>query len=475
MKTVFVGMSGGVDSSVSALLLKEQGHDVVGVYMKNWSKDLPGMKCPWAEDLADAKRVAVKLGIDFEVWDFEEAYKEKVVEYMLREFRAGNTPNPDIMCNQEIKFKLFYEKAMERGADYIATGHYARVGTYDEAGVLSEPIFSEAGLGFSSTSYAGSRAEPSLRDEPVRSVRNIRVENPNRNFMLPKKQVSATPAAILLRAVDENKDQTYFLYRISEEALAHTIFPIGEMTKPEVKKLAEKKSLHNAYKKESMGVCFVGEVGMKDFLKGYIDIRPGEIREIESEKVLGYHEGVIFYTIGQRHGLYLTGIAGEVNDGLPYYVVKKDIDNNIVYVSKNLNDEHIWAKRLKLKDVLIRNAGVLSEPIFSEAGLEFSSTSYTGPRAEPSLQDEPVRSGRNIRVENPNQNLMLPKKQVSATPSYNIFVRLRHRAPLIPAKMVLGENGTATLEFENEVKRPAAGQSAVVYDGEICLGGGIIQ
>ena len=237
-KTVFVGMSGGVDSSTSALLLKEQGYRVVGVYMKNWSKDLPGMKCPWAEDLADAKRVAVKLGIDFEVWDFEDAYREKVVDYMLAEFKKGNTPNPDIMCNQEIKFKLFYEKAMEAGADFIATGHYARV-----------------------------------------------------------KQSS------LLRAVDENKDQTYFLYRIPEEALAHTIFPIGEMVKPEVKKMAEKHGLHNAYKKESMGVCFVGEVGMRDFLKEYIDVQPGEIQEVETEKTLGYHEGAVFYTIGQRHGL----------------------------------------------------------------------------------------------------------------------------------------------------------------------------
>ena len=200
MKTVYVGMSGGVDSSVSALLLKEQGYHVVGVYMKNWSKDLPGMKCLWAEDLADAKRVAVKLGIPFEVWDFEEEYRKKVVEYMLSEFRKGNTPNPDIMCNQEIKFKLFYEKAMEAGAGFIATGHYARI-----------------------------------------------IDNQ------------------LARAVDENKDQTYFLYRISEEALTHTIFPIGEMKKPEVKKLAKEKGLHNAYKKESMGVCFVGEFGMKDF------------------------------------------------------------------------------------------------------------------------------------------------------------------------------------------------------------------
>ena len=351
-KTVYVGMSGGVDSSVSALLLKEQGYRVVGVYMKNWSKDLPGMKCPWADDLADAKRVAVKLGIDFYVWDFEKEYYEKVVEYMLSEFKKGNTPNPDIMCNQEIKFKLFYEKAMEAGADFIATGHYARV-EHDKDG------------------------------------------------------------STLLRAVDENKDQTYFLYRISKEALSHTLFPIGGMLKPEVKKLAEEKGLHNAYKKESMGVCFVGEVGMKDFLKEYIDIKPGEICEIESGEVLGYHEGAVFYTIGQRHGLYLNGKKCVVNDGMLYYVVKKDIKENVVYVSKNLNHEAIWTNELELTDVFIRNDAI---------------------------------------------------KENS-----DVLVRLRHRAPLIAAKF-----DSKKLEFDKEIKRPASGQSAVVYDGEKCLGGGVI-
>ena len=379
MKTVYVGMSGGVDSSVSALLLKEQGYNVVGVYMKNWSRDLPGMKCPWAEDLADAKRVAVKLGIPFEVWDFEKEYHDKVVDYMLAEFKAGNTPNPDIMCNQEIKFKLFYEKAMEAGADYIATGHYARRASLSDCGPRpAGPSPRAAG--------AHSRAA---------ALRKSR--NPDNE-------------ALLLRAVDENKDQTYFLYRISEEALSHTLFPIGEMKKPDVKKLAHEHGLHNAYKKESMGVCFVGEVGMKDFLKEYIEIEPGEIREIESEKVLGYHEGAIFYTVGQRHGLYLSGVAGEVNDGMPYYVVEKDLEHNIVYVSKNLNHEAIWTKELKLKDILLRE-----------------------------------------------------------TPGEKVLVRLRHRAPLIPATI---KNNT--LLFDTEIKRPASGQSAVLYGGEICLGGGII-
>ncbi len=384
MQKVFVGMSGGVDSSVAAMLLVDQGYDVTGVYMKNWSRDLPGMKCPWAEDLADAKRVAVKLGIDFEVWDFEKEYREKVVEYMLDEFRKGNTPNPDIMCNQEIKFKLFYEKAMAAGADFIATGHYARV----RRGYSS---FSERSLA------------------PVVTGLGRSAFSTSENMLLEREYSS--PYSFLMRAIDENKDQTYFLYRMPQEALEHTLFPIGEMMKPDVKKLAKERRLHNAYKKESMGVCFVGEVGMKDFLKEYIDIEPGEIREMESERVLGYHEGAVFYTIGQRHGLYLDGEKGVVNDGMPYYVVKKDIENNIVYVSKNLNDKNLWTDELKLRDILIR----------------------------------------------------------AEMPAKNVLVRLRHRAPLTPAKFD-GE----TLYFEHEIKRPASGQSAVLYDGEVCLGGGII-
>ena len=415
MKTVYVGMSGGVDSSVSALLLKEQGYNVVGVYMKNWSQDLPGMKCPWAKDLADAKRVAVKLGIDFKVYDFEKDYREKVVEYMLSEFRKGNTPNPDIMCNQEIKFKLFYEKAMKDGADFIATGHYARVRMHDSSTL--EPTRPPV---FTGDSFCRRRL-----DDGEHAL-----------------ELDESYIPVLLRATDENKDQTYFLYRISDEALKRTIFPIGEMKKPEVKKIAEKHGLHNAYKKESMGVCFVGEVGMKDFLKDYIEISPGEIREIENDKVLGYHEGAVFYTIGQRHGLYLSGEKGAVNDGLPYYVVKKDIKNNIVYVSKNLNDENLWVKELELTDVVIRSKNSVS----SGACSLLSSRQRNKSSAD---TDGQVDSGAN---------------------NFPVQVRLRHRAPLIPAVF-----DGKKLVFKTKIKRPASGQSAVLYNGEICLGGGIIK
>ena len=349
-KTIFVGMSGGVDSSVTAVLLKNAGYHVIGVYMKNWSKDLPGMKCPWAEDLADAKRVATKLDIDFRIFDFETEYHAKVVDYMIEEFRKGNTPNPDVMCNQEIKFKLFYDIAMSQGADFIATGHYA----------VSEDC-------------------------------NLKL------------------------ATDTNKDQTYFLYRISDEAISRTLFPLGKMLKPEVKKLAAEFGLDNAYKKESMGVCFVGEVGIKDFLQEYIEVTPGQIIDRDTNQVLGTHEGAVFYTIGQRHGLNLGG-------GLPYYVVGKDMTKNQVFVSKNLNHLNLWTKTLKLKDVIIRQ-------IHQETG-----------NTQPNLSE--------------------------------LTCRVRHRAPLIACSFNLDTNEVALSE---EIKHPAAGQSVVFYAGEVCIGGGIIS
>ncbi len=278
MKTVYVGLSGGVDSSVSAALLKEQGYLVVGVYMKNWSKDLPGFACPWKEDYQDAKRIAVQLGIEFKMFDFEKEYQEKVVDYMIEEYKAGRTPNPDIMCNQEVKFKLFFNTAIEQGADFVATGHYAR-------------------------SFNGQ----------------------------------------LLVGKDSNKDQSYFLYRVKKSVLEKTIFPLGVFTKPEVRKMAEERNLTTAHKKESMGICFVGKVGIKEFLQQYVKTEMGDVID-QNGKVIGRHEGAIFYTIGQRHGL-------DIGGGFPYYVTGKNMKTNTVYVTSQIDDDSLWKDTLSLTDL----------------------------------------------------------------------------------------------------------------------------
>jgi tRNA-specific 2-thiouridylase len=341
---VYVGMSGGVDSSLSAALLKEQGYDVTGIYMKNWTQDMPGMRCPWADDLADAKRVAVQLGIDFKVFDFENEYKHKVVDYMIEEYKLGRTPNPDIMCNQEVKFKLFLEAALEDGADMIATGHYAQV----ENGVLK-------------------------------------------------------------RARDDNKDQTYFLYRVTGEALQKTIFPLGGFKKPEVREMAKARGLFTAGKKDSQGICFVGKIGIREFLSQYVEQKPGKIIDKKTGKALGMHDGAFFYTLGQRHGL-------DVGGGLPYYVVGKDMDKNEVYVTTNLDDGALWKKTIDLTSVHWINA----QPPDGE---------YT--------------------------------------------IRVRHRAPLVSAQLAISPNNV--LFTLNDAERAVtAGQSVVVYDGDICLGGGIV-
>lgn len=347
-KTVYVGLSGGVDSSVTAYLLREQGYDVVGVHMKNWTQDIGGFACPWKEDYQDAKRLAAFLGIEFKLFDFEKDYKQCVVDYMIDEFKSGRTPNPDVMCNQEIKFKLFLEASLQHGADMIATGHYARV-------------------------HDGQ----------------------------------------MYQARDQNKDQTYFLYRITREALLKTLFPLGELTKTQVRQIACDAGLPNASRKESMGICFVGKVGIQDFLRQYVTAEPGKILD-ENGKYLGEHSGAIFYTIGQRSGL---GIGG----GMPYYVTGKDMDANVVYVTKDLSSSLLWSDSIQM-----------------------TSLHWIG--------ESPI-AGQAIRV------------------------RTRHRAPLINGIIEKVDTNTTTIKLEEPVRALTPGQSTVVYRSESneCLGGGIIN
>ncbi len=349
---VYVGMSGGVDSSVTAALLKEQGYKVTGVYMKNWTQDLPGFVCPWADDLADAKRVAVQLDIPFKVFDFQKEYKQQVVDYMIAEYQAGRTPNPDIMCNQEIKFDLFLKSALADGADMIATGHYARISASSE------------------------RRQPSL-----------------------------------LVGLDKNKDQSYFLYRVTSEALARTLLPVGELTKPEVREQARRLGLVTADKKDSQGICFVGKIGIKEFLQNYIDAVAGDIVDKRSGKVIGQHDGAVFYTIGQRHGLHAGG-------GLPYYVVGKDMSKNIVYVTTDLNDDNLWRNELNLTQLHWIN--------------------------------EPPRIGQTYQV------------------------RTRYRAALVDCHIARLEGDETSLRLDDAERALTAGQSAVLYEGERVVGGGIV-
>lgn len=265
---VFVGVSGGVDSSVSLALLKEEGFDVVGCFIKTWQPDF--VECTWKEERRDAMRVCASLDVPFLTIDAEQEYKEAVAMYMINEYKAGRTPNPDVMCNKEVKFGVFMERAIEMGADYIATGHYAR---------------SEGGK--------------------------------------------------LFRGLDKDKDQSYFLWTLTSEQLNKIKFPIGNLKKDVVRRLASKYGLFTEKKKDSQGVCFLGPINMKDFLKNYIDVEKGNVLNIKGE-VIGEHDGALFYTLGERHGFTIT--KKSVNDDR-LYVVSRDLENNTITVSsKKEND-----------------------------------------------------------------------------------------------------------------------------------------
>ena len=366
---VYVGMSGGVDSSVSTLLLKKAGYDVIGVFIKVWQPTF--FECTWKQDRLDAMRVCAKLDIPFITLNLEKEYKKEVVDYMIREYKLGRTPNPDVMCNKYVKFGGFFDWAMKQGADYVATGHYARV--------------------------LGSFASKLKRNKSHLEAR------------LPSKYQ-------LLAGEDKNKDQSYFLWTLTQKQLSKTLFPIGDIEKPEVRKLALKYSLNTAIKKDSQGLCFIGKIDIKDFLKNYIKEKKGKVLN-EAGKVIGEHDGVFYLTIGQRHGFKI--IEKTPNDQ-PYYITEKDIKNNTITVSQDAT------KVLKNESKIVK----LDRINWISGEIPDLSKKYTA--------------------------------------------RIRYRQPLEECKIKKIVKGEFELHFIKSQKAITVGQSAVIYDGEICLGGGII-
>ncbi len=386
MKTVFVGMSGGVDSSVTAALLKERGFNVVGVHLRCWNVD----GCA-EQDAEDARRAAETLGIPFYVFDFEKEYKELVVQYMVDGYKKGITPNPDVMCNQEIKFGLFYQRALELGADYVATGHYVR--------------------------------------RVTRNMYHVSQERIKRNLTLH------VTCYTLHTARDASKDQSYFLWTLTQKQLAHCLFPIGDFIKrTEVRRLAKKYKLPNADKKDSQGICFLGQVTLDEFLADFIPARRGAVITTGG-KVIGEHKGAQFYTIGQRRGI---GIGGSAS---PLYVAAKDVRKNILTVAKE-NDPALYKKEITLSNV----------------------------------------------------NLIDPRLSALQSALIRVWCRVRYRQPLFRATLTVNHPRSSAsrsafigvLRFAQPQKFVAPGQSAVFYrairsigsrskskDFEI-LGGGII-
>lgn len=351
---VVVGMSGGVDSSVAALLLKRQGYDVIGVFMKNWDDTDEYGVCTADEDYADVRRVCHQIGIPYYTVNFEKEYWDKVFTYFLDEYRKGRTPNPDIVCNKEIKFKMFLERALSLGADYMATGHYARVvekdGTYQ-----------------------------------------------------------------LLRGVDENKDQSYFLCALNQHQLSRTLFPLGELTKKEVRNIAEEAGLATAKKKDSTGICFIGERNFKEFLSEYLPAQPGEMRTLDGE-VKGTHDGLMYYTLGQRRGL---GIGGS-GTGEPWFVVGKDLENNVLLVAQG--EDH---------------------PALFSNSLTASGVNWISGRPPDS--------------------------------TFRCTAKFRYRQKDRGVTVHVKGDDTCVVEYDEPQKAVTPGQAVVFYAGDVCLGGATID
>ena len=351
---VFVGVSGGVDSSVALALLKKEGYEVTGVFLKVWAPDF--LPCDWREERRSAMRVCATLDVPFITLDCEAEYKKEVVDYMIREYSEGRVPNPDVFCNKYVKFGVFLRKALEMGADYVATGHYAQV-----------------------------------------------VKNGDK-FELRE-------------SVDKEKDQSYFVYTLGQHELSHTLFPIGHMTKPEVRKLAHKFGLPTATKKDSQGLCFIGKIDMKDFLSHYIKTKDGDVLNTSGE-VIGFHDGAIFLTIGQRHGFTVTKKTG---DDPRYFVVSKDLEKNTVTVGSKESDRD---KINSIKEIVLKDLHLIS--------------------------------GDEKDIEN------------------KISVRIRYRQQKQVCQLKKENDGWHVVFYEPQ-SGIAVGQSAVLYDDEVCLGGGIIE
>lgn len=356
-KKVIVGMSGGVDSSVSAYLLQQQGYQVAGLFMKNWEEDDDTEYCSAAADLADAQAVCDKLGIELHTINFAAEYWDNVFEHFLTEYKAGRTPNPDILCNKEIKFKAFLEFAAEDlGADYIATGHYVR-----------------------------------------------------RRDINGKSQ--------LLRGLDSNKDQSYFLYTLSHEQVAKSLFPVGELEKPEVRRIAEEIGLITAKKKDSTGICFIGERKFRDFLGRYLPAQPGPIVTVDGETI-GQHEGLMYHTLGQRKGLGIGGTKEGSEE--PWYVVDKDVENNILIVAQGHEHPRLMSVGLIAQQLHWVDRKTMTEPL-------------------------------------------------------RCVVKTRYRQADIPCTITPLSDDRIEVTFDYPVAAVTPGQSAVFYIDEVCLGGGIIE